>query len=101
MHILKIKKNKNSKNKKKKYKKRNWNEYLLENNFKENNNIKIFKEEDNKSNKENNRENINEEKTKNVEVQPDDNKEKDIIEYILDPNENTKEYNLKALNSEE
>ena len=71
------------------------------NNFKENNNIKIFKEKDNKSNKENYWENINEEKTKNVEVQPDDNKEKEIIEYILDPNENTKEYNLKDLNSEE
>ena len=36
-----------------------------------------------------------------MEVELDDNKEKDIIEYILDPNENTKENNLKALNSVE
>ena len=92
------KSDKNSKSKKKKYKKRNWNEYLLDNDFKENINIKKFIEENNKKN---NGGNINEEKTKNVEVKLDDNKEKDIIEYILDPNENTKENNLKDLKSDE
>ena len=42
------KSDKNSKSKKKKYKKRNWNEYLLDNDFKENINIKKFIEENNK-----------------------------------------------------